>query len=172
MECIWTATSEISDISPTSSIRMIDAGEYTGWLDGENWNCYRVVSREGVGEITQTEPRVSVREQLQEMPQDWVPFQILWEEELPVLEIRRGAQGQLERLRIPGWALEFRRAQQQPASRWRHRTLRSRQQVSRSRCANRDRSRCEPHRFGCPPNSLFSGRRRRERYCPRQTSRW
>jgi len=72
-DCIWkrgTAEAPKGEGQTTSShITIYDGGEYVGYLFGDEWKSYRVLSRKRVGE--------EVHEELELMPQDWVPFEVV-----------------------------------------------------------------------------------------------
>ena len=62
----WTPAT--SDITPTSKIRIYDAGEYVGFLYGDTWRCWRIQSRVKEGDI--------IKEELATLLQEWVPFRV------------------------------------------------------------------------------------------------
>jgi hypothetical protein len=85
----------------TSKIRIYDAGEYVGFLYGEEWNkwrCWKVLKR--------TE-EAGIVEELTEMPEGWAPFRVYSQEEYEA-QILLDEPGALE-FRIPGWKITSRR---------------------------------------------------------------
>ena len=83
--------------SSASKIRIYDAGDYIGFLFSSSWKCYKVLKR--------TRVTSGIEEELEEMPEDWVPYSIYSEEEYPLFnEVYHS--GILE-LQIPGWSLQF-----------------------------------------------------------------
>jgi hypothetical protein len=103
--CRWSQ--DIGD-SFTSKIRIYDAGEYVGFLYGEEWNkwrCWKVLKR--------TE-EAGIVEELTEMPEGWAPFRVFSEEEYEA-QILLDEPGALE-FRIPGWKI----TSQRPLSQWQY----------------------------------------------------
>jgi len=93
--CSWTPTD--APISFDKELFIYDAGAYTGFLlDGE-WKCWRVVRRERVAE--------DVVETVQEMPEDWVPPDVVSSE---VYKCAGSFASGL--LQITGWTIRFTRA--------------------------------------------------------------
>jgi len=88
---------EDTKISTESKIRIYDAGNFVGFLFESTWKCYRVLNR--------TTTSSGVEEELEEMPEDWVPYSIYSEEEYPLLN-KTMRSGLLE-LQIPGWSLRL-----------------------------------------------------------------
>ena len=84
----------------TSKIRIYDAGEYVGFLYGEEWNkwrCWKVLKR--------TE-EAGIVEELTEMPEGWAPFRVYSQEEYEA-QILLDEPGALE-FQIPGWKITSR----------------------------------------------------------------
>jgi len=61
--CSWTPTN--APIKFDKELFIYDGGGYIGFLLGSDWKCWRVLRRERVGE--------DVVETVEEMPEDWVP---------------------------------------------------------------------------------------------------
>ena len=99
VKCVWTQTQTQTHVqtSTASKIRIYDAGNYVGFLFESFWYCYRVLNRN----ITSS----GIEEELESMPEDWVPFSIYLEEEYPLLS--QVSQGPRLELQIPGWTLQF-----------------------------------------------------------------
>jgi len=84
----------------TSKIRIYDAGEYVGFLYGEEWNrwrCWKVLKRS---------EEAGIVEELIEMPEGWAPFRVYSEEEYEA-QILLDEPGALE-FQIPGWKITSR----------------------------------------------------------------
>jgi len=65
MRRTWTPAEKTLD-SPRPVTRY-DFGDYEGWLDGDNWICWRILSTVQEG--------TSVIQNLEKMPTDFCPFQ-------------------------------------------------------------------------------------------------
>jgi len=61
--CSWTPTNESMKFD--KELFIYDGGNYIGFLLEHEWKCWRVMGRERVGE--------DVVETMEEMPEDWVP---------------------------------------------------------------------------------------------------
>ena len=84
----WTK----SDAKPMTTRPCIryDFGEYEGWLDGDQWVCWRILSTVQEGD--------SIIQTLDKMPTDYCPFVAY---SIETLEIG----GSLDRPQITGWSL-------------------------------------------------------------------
>jgi len=111
-ECTWTPLDRPLE-STTSKLHIYDAGDYVGYfietLPESIWLCWRILNRESHEQ--------QIRETLEEMPQDWVPFQLYSHEEFPlIVELGEPFQQTLPslKLQIPGWTLQFREVYSPP----------------------------------------------------------
>lgn len=103
-KCTWTPNNTPID-SATSKLRIYDAGEYVGFLYNNVWRCWRVTERKKL-------ECHSILEELFEMDQDWVPYQLYSEEEYP-LHLLRDEPLQFE-MAIPGWTLQGLKVERPP----------------------------------------------------------
>lgn len=90
----WTPIQNQSEFTSKSSITIYDSGAYWGELysDGE-WKCWEIISRQQEND--------GIIEYLREMPQDFVPFEIINTETLP-LKIVNPSRQEFE---IPGYRI-------------------------------------------------------------------
>jgi hypothetical protein len=63
----WTPTNE--SIKFDKELFIYDGGDYIGFLLEDEWKCWRVLGRQRVGE--------DMVETMEEMPEDWVPPNIV-----------------------------------------------------------------------------------------------
>ena len=85
----WVKTDTILS-SPRNCIRY-DFGDYEGWLDGDNWICWRVISTiKENSKIIQT---------LEKMPVDFCPFKAYSIETISI-------EGPLDKIQVAGWKIE------------------------------------------------------------------
>jgi hypothetical protein len=82
----WTKT-DVFLQSPRKCLRY-DFGDYEGWLDGDQWLCYRILSTSKDGP--------SIIQNLEKMPADFCPFKAYSTE---VVEI----EGPLDAFQLAGW---------------------------------------------------------------------
>ena len=86
---IWSKTDAVIDY--TKKLRRYDFGDYEGWLVGDSWQCWRIISTSKVdNEIVQ---------ELMEMPADFSAFKVYSIDEMP-FESSGAASF------IPGWSIK------------------------------------------------------------------
>ena len=84
---IWTKT----DTNNTGrTFLRYDFGDFEGWLDGDLWKCWRIISTESVGE--------TVVQVLQPMPEDYCPFKTY---SIEHVRLEEGP----NRLQMDGWSI-------------------------------------------------------------------
>jgi hypothetical protein len=93
--CSWTPTNAPSKFD--KELIIYDGGVYIGFLLDSDWKCWRLLRRERVGE--------DIVETMEEMPEDWVPPNIVSS------EVYKCAGSFSEGLlQIAGWDIRIRRA--------------------------------------------------------------
>lgn len=86
---IWVKTDTTLQ-SPRDCLRY-DFGDYEGWLDGDQWICWRILST--------TQTSAGIVQTLERMPTDFCPFEAYSVETVQI-------EGGLDAPKIAGWAIE------------------------------------------------------------------
>lgn len=88
MRRTWTPTE--TTLSNPRPVLRYDFGDYEGWLDGDVWRCWRILSTTRINE--------SIIQEVEEMPIDFTPFRAY---SIEVMQLT----GTIDALHIPGWSI-------------------------------------------------------------------